>query len=194
MIQTIERDSAQRESGHLRVQNELGAKNVPSELVIPAVQGKFYTYSSEFAERRSLYALMSCKANKGRSIENVKNLGREVNFLFLFDDSMQAMIYPIQTAHTSGLLGDSVKGELFDEAWIAPIKTTIEDFYDLRSQKDTVKLMEICQNSCLDQKSRIIVKPGMVVAMMTSAGKFGMFLIKELTPTSIRIDACHILV
>jgi hypothetical protein len=137
---------------------------------------------------------MSCKANKGRPIEAAGNLGSEVNFLFLFENSKQAKIYPIQTACANGFLSNSVKSELFDESWIAPTKITADNFYDLRSQKDPVRLVDICQASCLEHnKSGIVVKPGTVVAMMTGAGKFGMFLVKKLTPAAIQIDACHIL-
>ena len=96
-------------------------------------------------------------------------------------------------AQAFGLLGDGVVSKSFDETWIAPAGVTAEYFYELRSQKNVAVLVEICQNTCLKRETSVMLEPGVVVAMMTDTGKYGMFLVRELTPISIQIDACHIL-
>ena len=164
-----------------------------SQLVIPAVPGEYYAYSSEFTEERPMYALMKCKANKERPIAAAKDLGYEVNLFFLFG-SPHVQVCSIRMAHAFGLLGDSVNSESFGETWIAPAGITVETFYELRSQKDVVMLAETCRAACFKSREVFItLDPGMVIAMMTDGGKYGLFFVKGFTPTSIQIDACHIL-
>jgi hypothetical protein len=162
-------------------------------MVIPAIPGEYYAYSSEFTEERPLYAFMKCKANKHRAIADAKDLGNEANLLFLFGSSVQVQICSIRTAHVSGLLGDSINGEPFGETWIAPAGLTAEDFYELRSQKSVMALVETCQTACSKYEVSITLEPRLVIAMMTDRGKYGLFFVKKLTRTSIQIDACHIL-
>ena len=191
MIQTVERSS---HSGELELfHGGVGVQGILSDLVIPAVPGEYYAYSSEFTEERPLYALMKCKANKDRPIIDAEDLGHEANLLFLFGNLNQVRVCAIRTAHVSGLLGDSINGESFGETWIAPAGITADDFYELRSRKDVTKLVEICQAACSEHRASIALEPGAVIAMMTDCGKYGLFLVKGLTPSLIQIDACHIL-
>lgn len=164
-----------------------------SESVISAVPGEFYAYASEFTDERPMYVLMKCKANKSRPIAAAEELGHEVNLLFLFDSPIQAEVCAIKTACASGLLGHSVNTELFGETWIAPARITATEFYGLRSQKDVGVLVEICQVACADHVVSIKLDPGIIIAMMTDGGKYGLFLVKEIASKSIKIDACHIL-
>jgi len=191
MIQVVERSSLSGELKHFR--DGVEVQRVPSELVIPAVPGEYYAYSSEFTEKRPMYALMKCKANKARPIAAAGDLGHEVNLLFLFGSPIQAQVCAVRAAHASGLLGDSVNGELFGETWIAPAGITPENFYELRSRKDVVALVETCQATCSKREVSITLDPGALIAMMTDGGKYGLFFVKGLTPVSIQIDACHIL-
>jgi len=165
----------------------------PSELIIPAVPGEYYSYSSEFTEGRPLYALLKCKANKARPIEDAEELGCEVNLLFLFNGSTQIRVCAVRAAHASGLLGHSVAGKSFGETWIAPAGITAEDFYEFRSRKDVATLVKTCQTACSKHEMSAVLNPGTVIAMMTSGVKYGLFLVKGITSTSIQIDACHIL-
>ena len=173
--------------------NKTTAQEVLSELVIPAVPGEYYAYHSEFTEDKPLYVLMKCKANKARSIATARDLGREANLLFLFNSSVQAQVCAIKLAQASGLLGDYVSGDLFGETWIAPAKITAEDFYDLRSRKDVAGMVKTCETACSRREVSLALCPNLVVAMMTDGGKYGLFLVKELMPRSIKIDACHTL-
>lgn len=191
MIQVVERSSL---SGELkRFRNGVEVQRVPSELVIPAVPGEYYVYFSEFTKERPLYALMKCKANKARPIAAAEDLGYEVNLLFLFGSPNQVQVCAVRAAHASGLLGDSINGESFGETWIAPAGIAAEDFYELRLRKDVVELVKTCQVACSERKMSIALNPGAVIAMMTDGGKYGLFFVKGLTPVSIQIDACHIL-
>ena len=191
MIQITERSSLPRELESFRGEAEI--QGVLSQLVIPAVPGEYYAYSSEFTGERPLYAFMKCKANKARLIAAAGDLGHEVNLLFLFGNPNQVQVCAVRAACASGLLGDSVNCESFGETWIAHARITTEYFYELRSQKDVVALVEVCQAACLKHEVSIALNLGMVIAMITDGGKYGLFFVKRITPTSIQIDACHIL-
>ena len=162
-----------------------------SELVIPAVPGEYYAYPSRFTKDRPLYVFMKCKANKSRPIDDAESLGREANLLFLF--GRQTHVCAIKAANISGLLNKPIDNESFGETWISPVEITPKDFYNLRSQKDVETLVETCRVSCAKREVSLALEPEMIIAMMTDGGKYGMFLVKELTSTSIQIDACHIL-
>lgn len=168
-------------------------QEVLSDLVIPAVRGEYYVYSSMFTEERPLYALMKCKANKDRPVAAAGDLGREANLLFLFGSQDQIQVCAVSTAHALGLLSASIDSSSFGETWIGHAKITAENFYELRSQKDITALAEICQAVCLKHEMPVALEQGTVIAMMTGGGKYGLFFVKEITQKSIWIDACHIL-
>jgi hypothetical protein len=164
-----------------------------SEQVIPAVQGKFYAYSSVFTEGRPLYALMDCKANKSRPIKVAAELGSEVNLLFLPNNGNNTKVCSVKSALTSGIFDSSVSAGLFGQTWIACAEITHQAFYELRSQKNGIKLVELCQTLCSKHEEIIQLNQGTVVALMTDGGKHGLFIVKKLSASSIEIDACHIL-
>ena len=167
-----------------------GASGPLSESIIHAVPGKFYAYASIFTDSKPLYALMDCKANKSRSLACADELAREVHMHFEFDSTTRARVSSIKVAQAAGSLGQ-IKSE-FDDVWVAPAQIAIEDFYTLCAQRDSTKLADICNATC---QSKIFtdIAPGIIIAVMTSARKYGLFLVKELTPTSVSIDACHVL-
>jgi len=172
---------------------EVTTKQSLSQSVIPAVPGEYYSYSARFTAEQPLYVFMKCKANKVRSIADAKSLGREANLLFLLESSSQAQVCSVREACTCGLLGNFVSKELFGETWIGRAGITAENFCEVRSQKDVATLVKICRNTCSKRETSIVLSNGTVIAMMTDGGKYGMFLVNDLTPTSIQIDACHIL-
>lgn len=187
----LEQRSVQKDPVSFRSGSE--AQGALSNAIIPAVRGEYYSYSTVFTDEKPLYVLMKCRANKDRIIASAEELGSEANLLFRFDSTTHAQVCAIKTAHTWGLLGDSVNGELFGETWIAAAGITPEDFHKIRSQKNVNELVEISKAACSERKVFADLKPGAVMAMMTDAGKYGMFMVKEITPKSIHIDACHIL-
>lgn len=168
-----------------------GTSEPLSESIIPAMPGKFYAYPFVFTDSRPLYALLDCKANKGRPLAHAGELGREVHLHFGFDGTICARVSSIKTARNAGLLGH-VNAE-FDDVWVAPAEIAIEDFYALCAQRNSAKLADICKVACWERKGSTDVAPGIIIAVMTSASKYGLFLVKELSPTSASIDACHIL-
>ena len=132
---------------------------------------------------------MSCKANKARSIADAEDLSYEANLLFLLCNPIQIQVCAVKAAHASGLLGDSINGKSFGETWVAPAGITTEDFYKLHSRKDITTLVETCHVACSMRKVSIMLGPREIVAVMTDGGKYGLFFVKKLTPTSIQIDA-----
>lgn len=165
-----------------------------SDLVIPAVPGEFYAYSAEFMAERPLYALMKCKANKARPRDAAAELGSEANLLFLLGDVNQIQVCAVGLAHSLGLLGGTVSSETFGENWIALAGITVEKFLEISSCGDVGALTKICRVACAERETSLLLTPGTVAAVMTSGGKYGLFYVKELTLTSIKIDACHILI
>lgn len=190
MIQTVQQNPL---SKGFKFRGQAEAPQALSPLVIPAVPGEYYAYSSEFTKERPLYALMKCKASKNRPIAAANDLGHEANLLFLLGSPTRVQICSVRTAHAFGLLGNSVSGESFGETWIAPAGLTSEDFYALRSRMDVGALVDICQAACLKRGVSIMLDSRAVIATMTSGGKYGLFFVNGFTPTSIQIDACHIL-
>lgn len=69
---------------------------IPSQLVIPAVPGEYYSYPAEFTHELPLYALLKCKSSKARTIAADANLGHEANLLFLFDGPNRARVCAIR--------------------------------------------------------------------------------------------------
>ena len=190
-MQTIEQGSARGEFN--LSPDRMKTQEILSDMIIPAVRGEYYAYSSEFTDEKPLYVFMKCKANKARTIASAEYLGREANLLFRFDSVVRAHVYAIKTAHACGLLGDTINGELFGETWVSPAGIAPDHFYDIRSRKDVTVLVKVCKAVCSKHMVYADLEPGIVIAMMTDSGKYGMFLVKELTPTSVNIDACHIL-
>ena len=170
-----------------------GDQKTPIEQVIPAVPGEYYGYSSKFTADKPLYTLLKCKSNKFWTIASAAQLGSEANLLFRFDGTTHAQVCAIKTAHELGLLGESINGNLFGETWIASAKITAEEFYSLHSIEKIPTLVDICSAACTTCEVSADLKPGSVIAMMTDKGKYGLFLVRRLTPVSVHIDACHIL-
>lgn len=164
-----------------------------SDEIIPAEVGEFYNYTSEFTTERPVFALMKCKANKNRPVEQLPELGAEANIFFCFDGTTQVRACSIRTAHSLGLLDCQVNGESFDKTLLGSTKVDIEDFHDIRSNKDVKTLMEVCQRTCNNSEAIIELGKGSIVAMMNDRGKYGMFLVQEMTPESVQIMACHTL-
>ena len=179
MVQVVERSSPMRDSGIL------------SEAVIPAVPGEFYSYSSRFTKDQPLYVFMKCKANKARSLASAIELESECNLVFRFGEYPR--VCSIKTAHSSGLLGESTNNELFGETWIAVTEITTKNFYNLRSWKNVDALVKTCHVACSKREVSAELNQGVVIAFVTDIGKYGMFVVKELTSESIDIDAWHIL-
>ncbi len=163
-----------------------------SQGITPAVRGEYYTYSSVFTEERPLYVLMKCKSNKSRQISDAQNLGSEVNALFQFEGGGPRILSP-KEADALGLLDGMHSKGIFGDTWFAPTNFTSEQFMKLRASKNAEEIMKVCQNALTDRKVAIELREELVVALMTDNGKYGLFLVEEITISSIQIEACHFL-
>lgn len=162
-----------------------------SESIIPATRGTFYVYQSLFTDSDPLYAFLDCKANKRRPVEQINDLGREVHVHFEFDGVTGVHVSSVKAALAAGKLGE-VNAE-FDDVYVATADLAIEDFYALCARRDSAKLIELCESACSRRETSLRATPEMIVAFMTSGGKFGLFLVKEITLKSVGIEACHFL-
>ena len=160
-----------------------------SQKIIPAVPGEYYSYSSVFTKDRPLYALMKCKSNKARLISEAPNLGSEVNAFFQFERD-NPWILSIKEVEALGLLGSA---QSFSNIWFTPTKITAKEFIKLRADKNTQELVGVCQETLTNRQVATELHEELVVALMTDGGKYGMFLVEEITISLIRIEACHIL-
>ncbi len=161
-----------------------------SEEVFPAIRGEFYGYAAVFTPKMPLYVFMKCKSNKQRPRAFVGEYPQECNLLFSFAN---AEIMSIQVTAAVDLL-DSNKVSLLDETWIAPANISAERFYGLRSRKDEAGLSRIVSDACLDRKTSVALLEGHVYAAMSKAGKYCLFYVESVDETSIKVEACHVLI
>ncbi|OGD68109.1 hypothetical protein A2996_00845 [Candidatus Campbellbacteria bacterium RIFCSPLOWO2_01_FULL_34_15] len=184
----------QRKTGEVFIKSLPFAQQrlILSQEIIPAVRGEYYSYSSIFTQEQPLYALMKCKSNKARPISAIADLGSEVNALFQFNEDGQKIL-SIKTADTLGLLGGVNSEIVFDDIWIAPTNLTSKQFMELWVDKKEKELVSVCRKVINAHHTLVKLHKGLVVAMMISGGKYGMFLVSKVTPSLIKIEACHIL-
>ena len=162
-----------------------------SQTVISAVTGEFYDYSTKFTEKRALFALLHCKSSKGYSVNDIVKLGVEANFIFSFNESIT--FRSVGATKTLDLPNDFSKDKSHINTYVSLAGITAKDFYEIRSRMQVSDMIKICQKSCSDLDSIVTITPESVVAFMTESGKYGLFLVKEVTPELVSIDACHIL-
>ncbi len=162
-----------------------------SQGIIPAVRGEYYSYASVFTEERPLYALMKCKSNKARLIGELSVLGPEATAFFQFNGA-GPRILSLKKAFASGLLESMQPTGAFGDVWFAPTTLTAEQFMKLWTSKKTGDLVSACQHALSGRQVTTELREELVVAMMTDSGKYGMFLVEEVTMSSVLIEACHI--
>lgn len=163
-----------------------------SQGIIPAVRGEYYSYPSVFTEGRPLYVLMKCRANKARLVSEAAHLGSEINAFFQFGGE-NPRILSAKAAHALGLLEGMNSRIVFGDTWFTPTSLTDEQFMQLQSDRKPEELVRVCRKVLTDRQVVTELYEGLVVALMTDGGKYGMFLVEETTPFSIQIEACHIL-
>ena len=161
--------------------------------IIPAVRGEYYGYSAIFTREQPIYALLKCKSNKAWPISVVANLGAEANAFFQLNERDQK-IFSIKTADSLGLLQRARSKVNFNDIWFTPIGLTAKQFMELQTDKDEKELVSLCKKALVNGHDATEIYKGLVVAMMTSSKKYGMFLVSKVAPFSIQIEACHILV
>ncbi|OGE81856.1 MAG: hypothetical protein A3E98_03145 [Candidatus Doudnabacteria bacterium RIFCSPHIGHO2_12_FULL_48_11] len=168
------------------------ASRTTSEAVIPSVRGEFYNYTAVFTPARPLAYLMKCKANKDRPLHFAEDHVDELDLVVVFENSVR-LLSP-NTPPAIELLGDLVTRENLRNTWIAPVEITPEVFNLIRQQKDRAALKLICRASAsISRASYALLQQGVIVAVSTESRKYGLLHVKEVSPASVKIDACHIL-
>lgn len=163
----------------------------PAEPVIPSVRGEFYSYSTQFSVDRPLAYLMKCKANKARPINEAELINHEIDLAFVFGNPVLACTP--KALEFAELVGDRVIAEDLVRTMIAPAGITEERFYQLRQQKDGETVKQVCREAAQDAETAIALSQGMILSVATESGKYGLLLVKEITVSSVKVDACHIL-
>jgi len=178
-------------SAHRVAQSVDGGASL-SEQVIPATQGKFYSYASSFSKDRPLYFMMDCKANKSRSINtDVGHIVQELDLTFLFGN--EVILCSPNSIPSADLLGCVIADpQELTQSEIRVTTVTEDTFYDCYYEKDESVLVNIHRTSGA-AKSSVVLSSGLVLSVKTDSGKYGLVLVKELTPFTCKVDACHIL-
>lgn len=165
-----------------------------SEALIPAEKGEFYDYAYLFIANRPIFALLKCKSQKGRPLAQLSELGSEANILFCFGDSDQVVTHSVSAANEAGLLKHKFEPDFFGETYLGIANISRKDFHSLRSAQDVASLTKICKDACCDKNTLVTLTSGLVFAVVTDSGKFGLFLVEAIDSRSMKIEACHILV
>lgn len=159
--------------------------------VIPAVRGQFYSYSALFTPDRPVGFLMDCRANKGRPIMDIADYAHEHDLTFVFTGNVS--VCSPNAAPSIRLLGDLIATDEINETSIIARPDIAEDaFYTLRQKKDGQALAAACRQMMPRNSAVVALSTGTIFAVITKSGKYGLFLVKELTPTSLKTDAAHI--
>src|SRR3989344_388042 len=142
--------------------------------VIPAVEGEFYGYSTEFTRGRPLGFLMKCRANKGRSITDAPDYPAEHDLTFIFGDTV-AVCSP-NARPSVELLGDLAIGVELNMTRITRVDMTQEVFTMLRDNKDGQVLKTVCRAAIgmFQAEDVVSVTQGAIIAVMTETGKYGL--------------------
>ena len=160
--------------------------------VIPAMKGEYYDYPALFSAERPMYALMDCKANKGRLLGDLALVGQEAN-LFFEIGVVGARLTTVKTALRKGLIEADTSGLKLDETWISPTEISVREFNEIRSRHNAEELAEISRIARPFHTASIKLETGLVIAVMTSRGKYGLIQVAGMSLPEIHIEGCHVL-
>jgi hypothetical protein len=169
----------------------MGHQNLSDEIIL-AERGEFYAYTAEFTPDRPVFVLMKCKANKNRPVEQLPVLGSEANVLFQFDGFNQARACSVETAKLQGLIDPRVNWQSWVETHLGLPNISTREFERICSQKDVDRLVTTCMEVCSKEEKFLDLAEGSIVAVATSDGKYGLFLLEEISSESILIAAGHV--
>ena len=91
------------------------------------------------------------------------------------------------------LLGGLIATDELNKTSIGCADISEGAFYALRQKRDGQTLATVCQQMEPRNNSVVALSTGTIFAVITESGKYGLLLVTELTPTSLKIDAAHIL-
>jgi hypothetical protein len=157
--------------------------------VVPVVKGEYYSYRFEFSSEKPVFALMHCKANKGRLIEELPVLKDEASMFFFFSPK-GVTVCPIKDAAALGVV-DGLKTT--SETVISETTISVDEFLRIRAKRDGWLLHNVCNEQMGQPKKFLNLHNGKVFAVSMSNGKRGLFMVKESCASSIILEACHVL-
>jgi len=191
-METISTQSYTISKSTRRVIPSANGEASPSEQIMPAVQGEFYSYPYAFSKDTPLYFLLKCKSQKGRPLTtDVGYIVQELNLTFIFGDKV-ILCSPDSALSVELLRNIITDPQKLNQSEIRVATITEDTFYDCYYEKDESILIDIHRGSGAS-KSNVVLSSGLILSVKTSSGKYGLILIKELTPSTCKIDACHIL-
>jgi hypothetical protein len=165
-----------------------------SEEIMPAVKGEFYRYTSDFSVEKPLYFLMKCKSQKARSTTNIENVLQELDLTFIFGDRV-SLCSP-NSVPSIGLLSNVLEGaslRSLNETEIRQSNMSLKAFYSCLDARSEALLADAFHASGASA-STVLLSEGMTLTVRTTSNKYGLILVKELTASTCRVEACHILV
>ena len=162
---------------------------------MPAVKGEFYNYRTLFSTERPLFFLLKCKSSKARPLTaELRNLVHEFNLTFVFGP--EVMLCSPDSAQSLRLLEEA----LGDVGGMDLLSTEIRladipegEFHDCLESRDPQSIIGI-YNRASSGASTMPLSEGMVLAVKSRGGKYGILLIEELTGTSCVVHASHVLI
>lgn len=134
---------------------------------------------------------MKCRANKDRSLTDAEDYAHELDLTFVFGNDVR--VCSPNAAPSIELLGALVSPGELNHTWITRAGITEDVFHQLRQQKDGHALAQVCRVAIAQNDGVVRLSAGTILAVATESGKYGLLLVKEITPSSVEVDACHIL-
>jgi hypothetical protein len=163
-----------------------------SEVLIPAVQGEFYSYDYLFDSGRPVFALLKCKSSKGRPVRQLANLGQEANMLFSFEGNL-VNVHCIEHANVSGMLENNFENNFFGKTSIGIANIEFSEFHAIRDEQSVEELVSVCKEACSSNFTSAKLTEGVIFAVVTDLNKYGLFLVKKIDENSMLVNACHIM-
>ena len=162
-----------------------------TDLIIPAIQKEFYSYSAEFSVERPLYYMMSCKANKDQPAKRFSIKELDLTFTFGYK---AASLNSANNSISQEILRTELNGRttLLNKTEIRNANISAKEFYNCFNEMNESILLDIFNASTEKSDSKKLYN-GQILSVKTSTGKYGLILVKEVSNNSIQIDACHIL-
>ncbi|HEY4504820.1 MAG TPA: hypothetical protein VJI73_03550 [Candidatus Paceibacterota bacterium] len=171
--------------------SNLAPITVLSDEHIPSVRGEWYNYPSEFTPNRPLGYLMKCKANKDRPLYYVEH-NQDVDIVFVFGSRGVQLCSPDSRPAIDLMVSTGIKVCRLRRTRIVNQSCVTPGQFDLiRSSKDSNALIPVCQTGI--SAACLTLIEGMIVSVMTPAGKYGLMRAVEVHSDMVRLVSCHIL-
>ncbi|HYU34366.1 MAG TPA: hypothetical protein VEW48_19610 [Thermoanaerobaculia bacterium] len=165
-----------------------------SEQIMPAERGEFYAYTSDFSVERPLYFLMKCKSNKARpATTDIEVALQELDLTFIFGE--RVFLCSPNSAPSIGLINNvlgNISLQRLNETEIRLSNMSSETFYRCFDARSEALLVDAFRASGASE-SILQLSEGMTLAVRTASNKYGLVLVKNMTTSTCRIEACHIL-